>query len=51
MLAPQPSEQVHAIQKLVPQKYLSTPALINVRDQLLEEIDADYECACRQIIG
>nr|KAG5713480.1 hypothetical protein BaRGS_025028 [Batillaria attramentaria] len=50
MLAPQPSEQLRAIQHLVPQQYLTNPALSNLRDDLLEEIDADYEFSSRKAI-
>lgn len=51
MLAPQPSEQLRAIQRLVPQKYLTSHYLSNLRDELLEEIDSDYEFSARKSIG
>ena len=51
MLAPQPSEQLRAIQHLVPQQYLTSPYLSNLRDELLEEIDSDYEFSARKSIG
>ena len=51
MLAPQPAEQLRAIQHLVPQQYLTSSYLSNLRDELLEEVDADYEFSARKSIG
>lgn len=50
MLAPQPSQQLLAIQHLVPQQYLTSSHLSNLRGNLLEEIDADYEFSSRKAI-
>ncbi|KAL8573170.1 Dynein heavy chain 3, axonemal [Nucella lapillus] len=50
MLAPQPSEQLRAIQVLVPQQYLTSHSLHGLRDDLLEEVDADYEFSARKAI-
>ena len=51
MLAPQPLEQLRAIQSLVPHKYLTSGYLSNMRDKLLVEMDSDYEFSARKSIG
>lgn len=51
MLAQQPEEQLRAIQRLVPENYLTSSHLSDLRDELLEEIDSDYEFSARKSIG
>ncbi|KAK7111861.1 dynein axonemal heavy chain 3-like isoform X2 [Littorina saxatilis] len=50
MLAQQPEEQLRAIQRLVPENYLTSSHLSDLRDELLEEIDSDYEFSARKSI-
>lgn len=51
MLAGQPPEQLQAIQRLVPEKYLTSSFLSGLRDKLLEEIDQAYDFSARKAIG
>lgn len=51
MMAPQPRDQVERIEKLVPDKYLTSTFLEPLKEELLQEIDDDYEYSTRKSIG
>lgn len=51
MLAPQPSQQLKNVEKMVPAHLLSAKNLQPLYKQLREEIDKDYEMSARKSIG
>ena len=51
MLAASPKEWQEKIHQLIPAKYLTSSMLSNLRNELREEVNTDYEFSLRKAIG